>query len=78
MKSPRVIPTLDVLGQRALQIGPRGPGSRLEELALRRRKEALGHGVVPALAGPPHRELHAVGLRQLGKSHDVYCPQSEW
>src|SRR5262249_37800339 len=53
VQSGAVVPG-DVLHDRPAGLGPGGPGLQIGELALERGEEALGHGVVPALALAAH------------------------
>src|SRR5215469_12012837 len=49
---PGAVVPADVLGDGAAGAGSGGPGVVVEQLALDGTEEALGQGVVPALAGP--------------------------
>ena len=49
MKPAEVVPTLDAVEHRRVQSLAGRPGSGLDQGTLERGKEALGHGVVPAI-----------------------------
>ena len=49
-----VVEELEVLDELGARRGARGPGGAVDELDLHRREEALGDGVVPAVAPPAH------------------------
>src|SRR4249920_855554 len=53
---PGAVVPADVLNDRPAGRGPGGPGLGIDQLAFDRGEEALGQGVVPALAGAPHRQ----------------------
>src|SRR5271165_401510 len=74
-----VVPALDVVEHRPVQTLASRPGPGVDELALDGGEEALGHGIVPALALAPDREHDAVGPGQLGEvPARVLHPRSEW
>src|SRR5712692_1803337 len=54
MPSPPVVERLEVLEELAARRGPRVPSRVVDELDLQRCEEALGDGVVPAIALPAH------------------------
>ena len=49
-----VVEDLEVLEELGARRGPRGPRRVVDQLDLQRREEALGDGVVPAVAPPAH------------------------
>src|SRR3954466_11792290 len=59
----RVVEDLDVLEDVGARSCSRIEGALAHELLLQRREEALGDGVVPAVALAAHALAHAVGLR---------------
>ena len=59
-----VVPA-DVLGDCAAGGGPGGPGLQVDQFCLERPEEALGQGVIPALAGAAVRELSVEVVGQL-------------
>src|SRR5947209_12628090 len=52
MPPPPVVEDLEVIEQLAARRRPRGPRRVVDELDLQRGEEALGDGVVPAVAPP--------------------------
>src|SRR5439155_24476835 len=50
MPSPPVVEGLEVIEELTARRGPRAPGRVVDELDLQRGEEALGDGVVPAVA----------------------------
>src|SRR5438034_7791008 len=54
MSSPPIVEGLEVIEELTARRGPRGPGRVVDELDLQRGEEALGDGVVPAVAPPAH------------------------
>jgi hypothetical protein len=54
MSSLPIVEELEVLEQVSARRGARGPRSVVNELDLERREEALGDGVVPAIATAAH------------------------
>src|SRR5437899_6397730 len=58
-----IVEELQVLEEIGARGGTRGPGSVVDELDLQRREEALGDGVVPAIAPTAHA-AHDSLLRQ--------------
>src|SRR5215469_7963682 len=61
-----VVPA-DVLDDRPSGGSLGGPGLGVDQLAFECGEEALGEGVVPALAGPAEGQDHLVALGELGK-----------
>ena len=59
MTPPRVVPPFDEREHRRPRLGVRRPLRAVEQLALQRREEALGHRVVEAVADRTHRRRHA-------------------
>src|SRR4249920_2079263 len=53
---PGAVVPADVLNDRPPRRCPGGPGLGLDQLAFDRGEEALGQGVIPALAGAAGRE----------------------
>ena len=60
MSSPPIVEGLEVIEELTARRGPRGPGRVVDELDLQRGEEALGDGVVPAVAPPAHTADDAV------------------
>src|SRR2546422_927227 len=54
MTALSIVEELQVLEEIGTRGGARGPGGVVDELDLQRREEALGHGVVPAIAPAAH------------------------
>src|SRR5512139_1717334 len=64
---PGAVEPGDVLDDGASGTGPGGPGLLVEALALEGGEERLGQSVVPALTGPPHRQLDVAVAGQVGE-----------
>src|SRR5262245_13707397 len=61
----RVVPTVDVVEQRAASLGGRAEPRAIEQLTLERGKEALAEGVVVGVAHRAHRQTDAEGQAAL-------------
>src|SRR5262245_54999727 len=55
-----IVEELEVLDERGARRRPRGPGRVVDQLDLQRREEALGDGIVPAIAPAAHAADDAV------------------
>src|SRR6266851_3730552 len=49
-----IVEELEILEEVGARRRPSGPGRVVDQLNLQRREEALGHGVVPAIAPATH------------------------
>ena len=65
MPTVAVVEELEILGQVGARQGARGPRGVVDELHLQRGKEALGHGVIPAIAPAAHAADDAVRRQDL-------------
>src|SRR5215469_235637 len=65
---PGAVVPADVVNDRPARRGPGGPGLGIDQLAFDRGEETLGQGVVPALAGAPHRQGHLAVAGQLSEA----------
>ncbi len=77
MQSGAVVPA-DVLDNSVAGAGAGWPGLQVDELAFDRAEEALGQGIVPALAGAAVGELDLAVAGQLGELCRCVLPRSEW
>ena len=86
MATLAIVEDLEILGQVGARRGARGPGGVVDELDLQRGEEALGDGVVPAIAPAAHAADDAVVRQDLlviaagvldtptALSRDLGCP----
>jgi hypothetical protein len=77
-RRPGAVVPADVLDNRVAGTGPGWPDLQVEQLALDRAEEALGEGVVPALAGAAVGQLDLAVAGQLGERSRGVLPLSEW
>ncbi len=61
----RVVERFDVVKHRSGESGSGWPVVSVKELALQRREEGLGHGVVQGVADGAHRPEQACGAQSL-------------
>jgi hypothetical protein len=74
----RVVPALDVAEQRYARLGLGRPTVPIDQLALERGEEALGHRVVVGVAHGAHRRPHAHLLAALAEGDAGVLPWSLW
>jgi hypothetical protein len=65
MKSRAIVEALDVVEREAARLGARVEGEVVEPLGFERMEEALGRGVVEAVAGAAHAAHDAVAIEEL-------------
>ena len=73
MASVAVVEDLDVVEDLGAQFGLRGPGAAVDELLLQRGEEALGDGVIEAVALAAHRlgDPGGAGLLAEGEADEL-------
>src|SRR3954451_17471049 len=69
-----VVEDLDVLEDRAAQVGLGWPAAAVDELLLQGREEALGDGVVVAVAAAAHRLRDPGDAGLLAEGKGTGCP----
>ena len=72
MTTAWVVPAFDELEDRHARFGLGTERAPVDELALQRGKEALGHGVVEAIPADPVEGTTPISRHRLPKASEVY------
>ena len=72
MATLRVVPTFDEVEHSDLGFSLTLEASSIDQFALERGKEALGHGVVETVTDRSHRRPHTISRQRVPKAIEVY------